>query len=146
MKNNYEQYSRDAFLEKEAILFARYLLDRDPPRDMVECYISANKQLGVNVVTAEDGNILDFSVSHPWSIPFLDAAVGFLQPEAVLRKKIYTMAAVLETSPQYAESFLPENLSTVLFFYRILASGLKASIKVVIGIPMLMLIRKRVND
>lgn len=146
MKKNNEEHARDAVLEKEAVLFARYLLDSDPPRDMVDRYISANKQLGVNVATAEDERILNFSVSHSWSIPFLDAGAGFLQSEAVLRKKIYTMAAVLEASPRYAENFLPENPSTFMFFFRIITSGLKAFMKVIVGIPMLMLIRKRAND
>lgn len=141
-KNN----SEDKTLEKEAVLFASYLLDRDPPEEMVDRYINANRKLGVNRVTATDENVLNFSMSHPWSIHFLDAATGLLMKDSLLRKKIYVMAAVLEASPRYAESFLPENLSPLMFFCRIIASGFKACIKIMIGIPMLMLIRKHAND
>jgi len=143
-ENNYS----DSVLEEEALLFARYLLDRDPPREMVVRYIDANRRLGVNAVTAADERILNFSVSHPWSIPFLDAAVGILRPEAVLRKKIYTMAAVLEASPRYSEYFLPVSLSPLVLFSRLITNGLTACIKVMVGMPMLMLIGngKRAND
>jgi len=143
-ENNYS----DPVLEEEALLFARYLIDCDPPREMVVRYIDANRRLGVNAVTAADEHILNFSVSHPWSIPFLDAAAGILRPEAVLRKKIYIMAAVLEASPRYPECFLPVNLSSLVLFLRLIINGFTACIKIMIGIPMLMLIGngKRTND
>ena len=143
-ENNY----RDSVLEEEALLFARYLLDCDPPREMVVRYIDANRRLGVNAVTASDEHILNFSVSHPWSIPFLDAAAGIFRPEAVLRKKIYAMAAVMEASPRYSECFLPVSLSPLALFPRLIANGLTACIKIMIGIPMLMLIGngKHAND
>jgi hypothetical protein len=141
-KNN----SMDNILEKEASVFTRYLLDCEPPPDMVESYISANRHLGVNAATAADEHILNFSVSHPWSIPYLDAATGISMNDSLLRKKIYIMAAVLEASPRYSESYLPEPLSPFMFFPRLVASGLKACIKIIIGIPMLMLIRKRADD
>lgn len=138
----FDENSRDIVLEKEARLFARYLLDRDPPREMVERYMSANEQLGVNVATAADEHILNFSVSHPWSIPYLDAATGLLMNDSLLRKKVYVMAAVLEASPQYSDSFLPENPLPLVLFCRLIANGLKAGIKVIIGIPILYFLRK----
>ncbi len=138
--------SKDFVLEKEARLFARYLLDCDPPREMVDRYISANRHLGLNVVTAENEHISNFSLSHPWSIPFLDAATGFLQPEAALRKKIYIMAAVLEASPRYAKDFLPDNLSPLLLFVRLITNGLTAGIKILVGLPMFLIIRRSKND
>ena len=143
-----ENSYKDSELEEEALLFARYLLDCDPPREMVSRYIDTIRQLGVNTVTTSDEHILNFSVSHPWSIPFLDAATGILRPEAALRKKIYAMAAVLEASPRYSECFLPVNLSPLVLFSRLITNGFTAFLKVIIGIPMLMLIGKgkRAND
>jgi hypothetical protein len=96
---NSEHYSKDDILEKEARLFARYLIDCEAPPEMVDRYINANRKLGTDVVIDFDAKMMEFALTHPWSVPFLDAAAGFLQPNALIRKKIYVMTAVLEASP-----------------------------------------------
>ncbi len=141
-KNDFE----DRTLEKEAVLFARYLLDSNPPQEMIDRYKSANEQLGVRASTAADEQVLSFSVSHPWSIPYLDAATGLLMNDSLLRKKIYVMAAVLEASPRYAKDFLPENRFLLMVFVQLIGSGLIAGIKMLIGIPLFLVIRRRNND
>jgi len=125
-------------------MFSRYLLDSTPPRKIVERYINASHSLGIiNAVNKADLNILKFSRNHPWSISFLDAACGFLYPGALLRKKIYTMAAVLEASPLYTGYFLPQNLSSLRLFVQLITNGLIAGIKVMIGIPIFLYVRRR---
>lgn len=143
-----ENNSMDDILEKEARLFARYLLDCEPPPDMIDRYINANRKLGTDVVisTFIDEKIMEFALTHPRAIPFLDAAAGILQPDALLRKKIYIMAAVLEASPRYAKDFLSENLSPLLLIHRLMTNGLAAGIKILVGIPMYLIIRKCKND
>jgi hypothetical protein len=133
-------------LEREAYLYSNYLLDREPPEEIVKRYVNANRKLGIDVVPPSDANILKFSLTHPWSIPFLDAATGFLHPDSFLRKKIYTMAAVLEATPRYTEDFLPQNLSPLKLFVQLIANGLTAGIKVMIGIPMFLFIRRHTHD
>lgn len=141
-----ENNSMDIILKKEARLFARYLLDCEPPPDMVDRYIDANRKLGIDAVIAYDTKIMEFALTHSWSVPFLDAAAGFLQPDALLRKKIYVMAAVLEASPQYVKDFLPAYLSALMLFVQLIRSGLLAGIKVLIGIPLFLFVRRPRND
>ncbi len=131
----------DNVLEQEANNYSRYLLDRDPSKDIVERYIHASRKLGIDAVSISDSKIMEFSHAHPWTIPFLDAAVGLLQPEALLRKKIYTMAAILEASPLYTEHFLPKRLSPLTLLFQLIFNCLTAGIKIIVGIPMLILIR-----
>lgn len=138
-----EIYIQNNILEQEAYLFSNYLIEREPSREMVKLYIDANRKLGTDTTPKPDVNILRFSRSHPWSIPFLDAATGFLNPESLLRKKIYTMAAVLEASTQYAEFFLPSNQPALTFIRQLASNALNVFIKMLIGIPMFLLIRGR---
>jgi len=123
-------------------MFSHYLLDSTPPKEFVERYINANHALKVmNVVNKSDVKILEYARNHPWSIPFLDAASGILQPNTSLRKKIYIMAAVIEASPKYAEDFLPQNLSPLRLFTQLVINGFTGVIKVIFGIPLFLFFR-----
>jgi len=93
-----------------------------------------------------DDHIIKYSISHEWSIPFLDAAAGLIQPDALIRKKIYTMAAVLEASTLFTEEFLPRPLSPLALFCLLLTNGMLAGIKIIIGVPLLLFIRRRKDD
>jgi hypothetical protein len=130
-------------LEKEALLFSRYLIDREPPVELVDRYVNANRQLGIDEGPHLDDNILKFTWAHPWSISFLDAASGLMQPDALIRKKIYTMAAVLEASTLYTEKFLPGKLSALSLFWMLITNGIVSAIKIVIGVPLFFVIRRR---
>jgi hypothetical protein len=141
-----ENHARSTPLAREAYLYSRYLIDREPPEEIVERYIKANRVLGIDSASPLDTDILDFSLKHPWSIPFLDAAAGFLKPDAILRKKIYTMAAVLEASPHFTGHFLPQTISPLKLFAQLIVNGLSAGLKIMFGIPIFLLIRRRSND
>lgn len=132
----------DNVLEQEANNYSRYLLDRDPPKDMIERYIHASRKLGIDAVSISDSKIMEFSHAYPWTIPFLDAATGLMHPDALIRKKIYTMAAVLEASTLFTEAFLPRTLSPLSLFVRLISSGIIAGIKIIIGMPLLLYLRR----
>lgn len=133
-------------LEKEANLYSQYLIDQKPPQEMIKRYIDANRILNINRGSSLDNKVVQFSVSYPRSIPLLDAAAGFLQRDSLLRKKIYTMAAVLETSPKYTKEFLPRHLSSLRLFVQLCANGLATCIKVLIGIPLFLFVKRGTRD
>jgi len=141
-----EDHIQDSIiLKQEAYLYTRYLLECEPIEEIVQRYIIANQKLGTDKVCLGDDNILKFSRSHPCSIPFLDAAAGLIQPELLLRKKIYIMAALLEASTRYADYFLPRSLSVLSLSAQITVSVISSGLKMLIGIPLLFIIRRRVT-
>jgi hypothetical protein len=133
----------DYILKREAYIYSRYLLGSNPSEELAERYIRANRALGTDHILPVDTRVLEFARSHQWSIPLLDAGAGLLQPEALLRKKIYIMAAILETSPDHAREFLPQVLSPILLALKLIANGISAGVKIFIGIPLLILVRGR---
>jgi hypothetical protein len=128
-------------LRQEANLYTQYIIDNKPSEEIIERYIDANRKLGIDVVSGPDERIISYSLKHPWSIPFLDAAAGFLQPQSLLRKKVYTMAAVLETSTHYNEFFLPATMSVKAFIVGLFFNILTVCLKVVIGAPLFWIAR-----
>jgi len=97
-------------LEREATLIARHLLGETPPSALVARYVEACRELFAGPVDAVDAAMLAFVWRHPWSLGPLDAAAGIRRPAARLRGKVLVMAAILETSPEYAELFLPRDV------------------------------------
>jgi len=129
-------------LEQEAHVFSRYLLDRDPSPKMIERYASANRTLLTEQALPSDRTLLRFCLTHLWAVPFLDAAAGFLRPDSLLRRKIYIMAAILETSPLFANRFLPKRTHPIALVFRLAVWGTVAAMKVVFGVPLLLLVEK----
>ena len=110
-------------LQTEAILFCKYLVSQKPSADIIERYqhfIAVNKQ----VATPRDIMVLAFAVKHPHTIPLLDNALAFTQPSSELRRRIYTMFTILETSPQYAPQFLPIKRSPLYILSLIWSGGI----------------------
>jgi len=89
----------------EARNFGRYILERDVDVTSCERYERAIRELGYDY----DDPVADFAANHPWSIAALDGALALTQPDALLRKKLLLMAAILETRPAYCDSFLPRH-------------------------------------
>jgi hypothetical protein len=140
--DNSEHHYNNGNLEKEARLFARYLIDCEPPPEMIVRYINANRKLCADAAIGIDVKMMKYAVTHPWSVPFLDAAAGFLRPDSLLRKRIYIMAAVLEASTMYSHRFLPQALSPIRLFVHLVVNGVAVGIKVIIGIPIFCFLRK----
>lgn len=106
-------------LQIEARVLARYLVGRTPPQELIDRYEKANRALFTEPVEQRDAALVGFVHRHPWSVPFLDAASGVLRPESLLRRKILTMGAVLETAPEFADEFLPRSANTAALALRL---------------------------
>jgi hypothetical protein len=127
----------DGELEIEARVFARYLVGRVPQDELVARYLDASRAIFVEEADPREAAVLAFARRRPWSVPFLDAAAGFLRPGSLLRNKILLMGAILETSPAFADEFLPRNVGTAGLVLRILALGTAAAARAALGAPLL---------
>jgi hypothetical protein len=128
---------------REAELFARYLLDRDPPPELIERYVDACTRVFIDSPSDSDAAVMDLVRRQPGALPYLDAAAGLLRPASLLRRKLLLMAAILEASPHYAREFLdvpPGRVRTLLllFWY-----GLVAGVKFVVGALILSMVPAR---
>ncbi|HYY06513.1 MAG TPA: hypothetical protein VE997_08040 [Candidatus Limnocylindria bacterium] len=120
-------------LEAEAHLFARYLVGRPPPAELVERYRAANAAIFTEPVARQDAALIAFARRHPWSVSLLDAASGLLRPGSLLRNKILLMAAILETSPAFADEFLPRDARPLGLVLALLAHGTVAATRAALG-------------
>ena len=120
-------------LEAEARLFARYLVGRPPPAEQVERYRAANAAIFTEPVAREDAALVAFARRHPWSVSLLDAASGLLRPGSLLRNKILLMAAILETSPAFADEFLPRDARPLGLLLALVAHGTVAVARAALG-------------
>ena len=71
---------------------------------------------------------------HPWTVSLLDAASGLLRPNGLLRGKILTMGAILETSPEFADHFLPRHAHPVTLVVRLSLVGFVAVARTALGV------------
>lgn len=90
----------------EASLFGRYVLGRAIDQRSADLYVRAAQSLGYS----GDDAVVRFVLQVPWSLWPFDALLALLRPDALLRKKLLLMAAILETQPQYGDDFLPRTL------------------------------------
>ncbi len=133
----------DAELAAEGVLIARYLVGKAPPADLIARYIAANRRLLREVADGASEPEVRFVRRHPAALPLIDAASGLLTRPSLVRKKVYIMAAVLEATPVYADFFLKPPPPIPLLLLGLGWQGLRSLLKVAIGLPLLMWVRRR---
>jgi hypothetical protein len=122
-------------LTAEGHLFARYLLGRvDPAPEVSERYAAACATLFADAPTHQERARNLFVRRHPWALPLLDAAAGFIQPHTLLRRKLFLTLAILETAPAHAELFTPEPCARSVLVVRVLFLGVSSLLKAAAGI------------
>lgn len=136
------EQSRDA-LAREARVFGRYLIGRDVEGPLVERYVAASRTIFRDDLIPGDAAVLEFARRHRWSIGYLDAAAGLLRPGGPLRNRILLMAAILETTPEHADEFLPRQLGPLALAVRVGVAGAAAVLRALLGAPMHMLLARR---
>jgi hypothetical protein len=117
---------------EEAEIFGRYLLSgKTPNAKSISLYISAMNLRPASAI-GRDEKILKFILKNPRSIGMIDGALAFSKKKSIVRRKILFMSAILETQPEYAELFLPQERS---WFYNIYIFwvGFRAVMKAIAG-------------
>jgi len=123
-----------ADLRREAMWFARYLIDAVPSEALIERYVRANAKVLHEAPTARDEAVLAFVHAHPWSLGWLDAGTAFTRGAPLLRKKLVVMMAILETTPAHVDATAPvDDVGIPQLVWRLGRAGAKAAVKLVGG-------------
>lgn len=118
-------------LSTEAELFGTYLLHQKPTKKVIQLYVKALLADAGNS-TPGDERALAFMRKHPWSIGLFDASLAALRPNSEVRRRLYVLFSILESMPQYAQQFLPQDRS-FWYVFVVLFAGIKAVGKTIIG-------------
>jgi hypothetical protein len=102
-------------LYDEAEVFGRYLLRESPDSTAQSLYVKALKS-NSGSLTLHDQRLLLFVLRHPWSVGLIDSGLARMSPLSEVRRRIYLMFSILESSPNYHEKFLSQQRSLLYFF------------------------------
>jgi hypothetical protein len=129
-----ERATDDDARAAEARLFTRYLVGREAPPALVDRYVEACRRLLPAAPDPSDDAVLAFARRHPWSIGCLDAACGLVRPGGDFRSRILLMAAVLETTPDFADQFLPRQMGPLALVAYVGVAGTAAVLQALVGL------------
>ena len=124
--------AREDSYQKEAEIFGRYLLSgKNPNLKSISLYIEAMHLRSAEAL-GRDKKILKFILKNNWSIGMIDGALAFSKKKSIVRRKLLFMSAILETQPEYAALFLPQERSGFYNLY-IFWVGFRAVMKAIAG-------------
>ena len=83
-------------------------------------------------------------LNSKWKMACIDAGLAFKDPNNNVRRKLFTMLAILEASPNYTKYFLSRSFS---FFYLVKVGlvGTRAVVRAMIGILIVNSIKRKCN-
>jgi hypothetical protein len=94
-------------LSREARIFSNYLLHKNPSEAATALYIKA-MQANPGKLDDSEAKLLEFALKHAWLLSCIDGGLVFIKPHSEVRRRIYTMLSILETTPDFAQDFLPK--------------------------------------
>lgn len=119
---------------EECAAFCLYLTGRPPDPPLISRYLQAQTLLFAEDQDAAQTGPVTFARRHPWSLPYLDALLAVLAPQALLRKKLHVMVAILETTPDFTGLFFPERQPGLLAAFKLLGYGCASLGKSLVGL------------
>jgi hypothetical protein len=128
-------------LDSEGTRFGRYLLDGvEPAPAAVARYVDLIER-DARPVTGTDASLLHFARTRPRSIGPIDAALALTAPYAEVRRRLHLMFAILESTPEHHDRFLPERREA-RYLGVVAGAGARAVARAAIGIPLVRLLRR----
>ena len=96
--------------DREAEVLSKYLIGKECPAEIVEHYQEAIAKLNAGLNDSEQ-KIWGKMLSSPFYLKLIDSGLAISNPQSALRKRIFIMLAILEASPDFTDSFLPQERS-----------------------------------
>ena len=116
---------------READFMTRYLLGIRCSQELKVRYARAIERLKIEL-EPEERRLWLIVNRYPSLLRIVDGGLAFLKPHGGIRRKIYTMMAILEASPEHAGKFLPQTC-TRLHLVGLMLVGFWAAFATVIG-------------
>lgn len=129
----------DDLLHAEARCFARYLVGRTPSTEVQARYALA---MGTTPPAGRDAALLGLARRRPRTIGLLDGGLALVDPHAELRRRLYVMLAILESTPEHCDRFLPAARGPAYVLLVALA-GLRGALRGAAGVLLLRLVARR---
>jgi hypothetical protein len=86
-------------LRRECHVFCRFLIGREPSRYVADKYVSGHASLPAAGVDVLDRALLACAGGAPWMTGVADSYAAVARRDALLRKKLVLLLAILENSP-----------------------------------------------
>lgn len=134
MKSN-----QDHIVEAEQMTF--YLLSVPLMAAEKNRYSDAMKQFKIELSKYER-LLWDAMLESKWKMACIDAGLAITDPNNNVRRKLFTMLAIMEASPNYTSFFLSENHS-LLYLLKLAGAGIRAVFRTVIGIVIIKNIHRK---
>jgi hypothetical protein len=129
-----ENLAVDDAVALEAERIGRYLVGRPPSATLVARYARAIAVLGIEI-DADERRAWRLTRRVPASLRVVDGGLALTKPNGTIRRRLHTMLAILEASPDHCDAFLP-----VAFSVRdrlvVAASALRAGLAGALGFPL----------
>ena len=136
MKNN-----SNHILEAEQI--TDYLLSVPVQEHEKNTYADAMQKLNIQFSDYENA-LWKSMMKSKWRMASIDAGLALKEPNNNVRRKLFTMLAILEASPNYTSYFLSKKYS-FFYIFKIGAIGIRAVRRALIGIFIVKNIRRKCN-
>ena len=118
-------------LQDEASALASYLLGVSPSEVVVRHYRRAMECHSLEF-EAWESRVWQRCLESPSLLGCVDGALALLRPNSAIRKRILLMQAILESVPEHAEQFLPQEHGR-LYLLILIWTGIKAVFRTLLG-------------
>jgi hypothetical protein len=119
-------------IEQECSLMVRYLLGVPADHNIKVAYTAASQKVHIHF-SDKEYNLWKACLKYKWLLPYIDAYLGVSRPTHPIRRKLFTVFALLETQPGYHTFFLPSEVSRIRVLVTVITSTVSSVIKMIIG-------------
>ncbi|WP_025666539.1 hypothetical protein [Aquimarina megaterium] len=131
--------NRDYIVEANRI--TDYLISAPLKRKEESNYVSAMTQFNLQLTIYEQ-RLLSNMLKSKWRMACIDGGLAIKDPNNIVRRKIFTMLAILEASPNYTMFFLSQRYS-FFYFFRLGMVGFRAVFRALFGVIIITNIRSK---
>lgn len=127
----------------EAEQIGNYLLCIPIQDSEKNTYADAMQKLNISFSKYEQA-LWDSMLKSKFKMACIDAGLAFKDPNNNVRRKLFTMLAILEASPNYTKYFLSRNFS-FFYLFKIGVVGTRSIVRAMIGIVIVNSIKRKCN-
>ena len=127
----------------EAEQIGHYLLSIPIQDSEKNTYADAMQKLNISFSNYEQA-LWNSMLKSKWKMACIDAGLAFIDPNNNARRKLFTMLAILEASPNYTKYFLSRNFS-FFYIFKVGLVGMRAVCRSMIGVLIVNSIKRKCN-